>query len=300
MKKSLLIICVIATAMISSCGGAQPSKPVFKNSVDTVSYCFGMARTTGFIEYLAGQMGVDTMYMKDFVKGFMEGASVNRSNKAKNAYLAGLQIGQNECDIIGQIEQSIFGDNAEASLNKSNYLAGFIDGAKNNFAKFDRQAAASLADSLYEALAAEQQAIAESKKAEEFQANKEAGEKFIADKAKEDGVIALESGLLYKVIRQGNGATPTETSTVKAKYEGRLIDGTVFDGSEKNGNPDGIDFPVTGVIKGWTEILQIMPVGSKYQVYIPQELAYGEREMGEDIKPYSALEFDIELVDIVE
>lgn len=300
MKKSLLIICVIATAMISSCGGSQPSKPVFKNNIDTVSYCIGMARTNGFIEYLAEQMGVDTLYMKDFVKGFMEGAAIDKSNKAKNAYLAGLQIGQNESDVIAQIEQSLFAGNTDASMNKKNYLAGFIDGAKSNFAIIDRKLAGTLSDSLFEVISAEQQAIADSRKAAEYQGNKEAGEKFIADKAKEDGVIALESGVLYKVINQGDGPIPTETSTVKAKYEGRLIDGTVFDGTEKNGNPDGIDFPVTGVIKGWQEVLKIMPVGSKYQIYIPQELAYGEREMGSDIKPYSALEFDIELVDIVE
>ena len=105
------------------------------------------------------------------------------------------------------------------------------------------------------------------------------------------------SGLQYEVITQGTGAIPTRTSKVKTHYHGTLIDGTVFDSSVNRGQP--IDFPVNGVIAGWTEALQLMPVGSKWRLYIPHNLAYGERGAGASIKPYSALIFDVELIDII-
>jgi FKBP-type peptidyl-prolyl cis-trans isomerase FklB len=124
-----------------------------------------------------------------------------------------------------------------------------------------------------------------------------AGEAFLAENAKKDGVTVTASGLQYEVITQGTGAIPTATSKVKTHYHGTLIDGTVFDSSVNRGQP--IDFPVNGVIAGWTEALQLMPVGSKYRLYIPYNLAYGERGAGASIKPYSALIFDVELIDIV-
>lgn len=298
MKRNLLIICVLGVTLMTSCGGSKPSKPVFNNQIDTVSYCFGMARTNGFIEYLAGQMGIDTTYMADFVKGFMEG-SKKTNDPASKAYLAGMEIARNEVDqIFNQIGSQIFGSEEENQMNLNNYINGFLDGAMSNFNIMTREEASNTADRLYEQLITEQQEIQAQKRAAEFAGNKEAGEKFLAEKAKEDGVIALESGVLYKIIKKGNGAIAKSTDKVKAKYEGRLIDGTVFDSSEKNNSPEGIEFPVMGVIKGWQEILQLMPAGSKWQVYIPQELAYGERETG-NIKPFSALEFDVEVVEVI-
>lgn len=123
------------------------------------------------------------------------------------------------------------------------------------------------------------------------------GEEFLAENAKKAGVTVTASGLQYEVVTQGTGAIPTATSKVKTHYHGTLIDGTVFDSSVNRGQP--IDFPVNGVIAGWTEALQLMPVGSKYRLYIPHNLAYGERGAGASIKPYSALIFDVELLDIV-
>jgi FKBP-type peptidyl-prolyl cis-trans isomerase FklB len=123
------------------------------------------------------------------------------------------------------------------------------------------------------------------------------GEAFLAENAKKAGVTVTASGLQYEVVTQGTGAIPTATSKVKTHYHGTLIDGTVFDSSVNRGQP--IDFPVNGVIAGWTEALQLMPVGSKYRLYIPHNLAYGERGAGASIKPYSALIFDVELLDIV-
>lgn len=137
----------------------------------------------------------------------------------------------------------------------------------------------------------------QAREAEQSKTLAAAGEAFLAENAKKPGVTVTASGLQYEVITQGSGAIPSKTSKVKTHYHGTLIDGTVFDSSVNRGQP--IDFPVNGVIAGWTEALQLMPVGSKYRLYIPHNLAYGERGAGASIKPYSALIFDVELLDIV-
>ncbi|QEY16442.1 FKBP-type peptidyl-prolyl cis-trans isomerase [Cellvibrio sp. KY-GH-1] len=137
----------------------------------------------------------------------------------------------------------------------------------------------------------------QAKEAEQSKTLAAAGEAFLAENAKKAGITVTASGLQYEVITQGSGAIPTKTSKVKTHYHGTLIDGTVFDSSVNRGQP--IDFPVGGVIAGWTEALQLMPVGSKWRLYIPHNLAYGERGAGASIKPYSALIFDVELLDIV-
>lgn len=124
-----------------------------------------------------------------------------------------------------------------------------------------------------------------------------AGEAFLAENAKKAGITTTASGLQYEVITQGEGAKPTATSRVKTHYHGTLIDGTVFDSSYDRGQP--IDFAVNGVIAGWTEALQLMPVGSKWRLYVPYNLAYGERGAGAAIGPFSTLIFDVELLDIV-
>ena len=127
--------------------------------------------------------------------------------------------------------------------------------------------------------------------------NKVKGDTFLAENATKKGVQKTASGLQYRVITKGKGAVPTKDDKVKVHYEGRTIDGKVFDSSIKRGEPT--EFGVTQVIKGWTEALQLMPVGSKWEVFIPSELAYGERGAGQDIKPNEALIFTIELLDII-
>lgn len=126
---------------------------------------------------------------------------------------------------------------------------------------------------------------------------KKVGIDFLKENAQKEGVVTLPSGLQYKVLKQGNGAVAKANDKVKVKYEGRLIDGTVFDSTDKHGG-DPITFSPNQVIKGWTEALCLMPVGSKWQLYIPQELAYGPRGAGNDIPPYSTLIFDVEVIDI--
>ncbi len=126
--------------------------------------------------------------------------------------------------------------------------------------------------------------------------NLKAGQAFLAENKAKPGITTLPSGLQYKVIKEGTGKTPKLTDTVIANYRGTLIDGTEFDSSYKTGKP--AEFPVGGVIEGWTEILQKMKTGSKYQVFIPSQLAYKARGQGPDIGPNAALIFDIELIDV--
>lgn len=137
----------------------------------------------------------------------------------------------------------------------------------------------------------------QAKQEQQAKAQAKVGELFLAENAKKDGITVTESGLQYEVITAGTGEKPTAKSRVKTHYHGTLIDGTVFDSSVQRGEP--IDFPVGGVIAGWTEALQLMPVGSKWRLYIPHNLAYGERGAGPTIAPYSALIFDVELLEIV-
>lgn len=126
---------------------------------------------------------------------------------------------------------------------------------------------------------------------------KEAGNKFLSENKAKEGVVALPSGLQYKILKDGNGAQPKASDTVKCHYEGRLIDGTVFDSSIRRGEP--AEFPVGGVIQGWVEALQLMKVGSKWQLYIPSELAYGSHGAGQAIGPDETLIFDVELLAII-
>ncbi|UCH81588.1 MAG: FKBP-type peptidyl-prolyl cis-trans isomerase [Nitrospiraceae bacterium] len=128
--------------------------------------------------------------------------------------------------------------------------------------------------------------------------NKKDGEKFLAENRKKEGVVTTESGLQYKIVTEGTGASPKSTDTVTVHYKGTLIDGKEFDSSHKRGQP--ATFPVNGVIKGWTEALQLMKTGAKWQLFIPSELAYGERGAGRNIGPNSTLIFDVELISIKE
>ena len=133
--------------------------------------------------------------------------------------------------------------------------------------------------------------------AEKGNTAKAAGEKYLEENKKREGVVALPSGLQYKIMTEGNGPKPKASDTVKCHYEGRLINGSVFDSSYKRNEP--AEFPVSGVIPGWVEALQLMPVGSKWQLYIPSELAYGAHGAGQAIGPNETLIFDVELLAIV-
>ena len=127
--------------------------------------------------------------------------------------------------------------------------------------------------------------------------NKKEGEEFLADNKRKDGVIALPSGLQYQIMNEGSGPKPTLNDKVKVHYHGTLLDGTIFDSSVNRGEP--LEIGVSAVIPGWTEALMLMPVGSKWKVFIPSSLAYGDNQAGRDIKPGSTLVFEMELLEIL-
>ena len=137
----------------------------------------------------------------------------------------------------------------------------------------------------------------QAERAEKGKVHKEAGEKYLAENAKKEGIVTLPSGLQYQVLKEGNGKKPTAKDTVKCHYEGFLIDGTVFDSSVQRGEP--ATFPLQQVIAGWTEGLQLMQEGAKYRFFIPYSLAYGEGGAGNSIPPFAALIFDVELIQVV-
>lgn len=155
------------------------------------------------------------------------------------------------------------------------------------------QEAQKLVTTFFEEQEAKQRAAA----AEKYKDNKEKGEAWLANKAMEEGVVALPSGLLYQVLNEGSGKKPTASDTVECHYEGHLIDGTVFDSSYKRG--ESATFPLNGVIAGWTEGVQLMSEGAKYRFFIPYQLAYGERGAGQAIPPFAALVFDVELIKVL-
>lgn len=155
------------------------------------------------------------------------------------------------------------------------------------------QEAQKLVTTFFEEQEAKQRAAA----AEKYKDNKEKGEAWLANKAMEEGVVALPSGLLYQVLNEGSGKKPTAADTVECHYEGRLIDGTVFDSSYKRG--ESATFPLNSVIAGWTEGVQLMSEGAKYRFFIPYQLAYGERGAGQAIPPFAALVFDVELIKVL-
>ena len=288
MKKfTFAAIAAVAAVMISSCGNSTP-RASLKNEVDTMSYAIGMAQTQGLKEYLVGSLDIDTAYMDDFIKGLNEGANAG-DNKKKAAYYAGIQIGQQIANrMVKGINHEVYGDDSTKTISLKNFMAGFISGTTGKKALMTVDSAQMVAQRLIQSIKAKELE-------KTYGPNKEAGEKFLAANAKKDGVVTLPSGVQYKVIKEGTGAIPSDTSLVKVNYEVRLINDSIFDSSYKRGEPT--TFRANQVIKGWTEALCHMPAGSVWEVYIPQELAYGEREQN-IIKPFSALIFKIELLEV--
>ena len=278
----------IAVAAFTSCGNSTP-KANLKTDVDSMSYAIGLSQTQGLKEFLVGRMRIDTTYMEQFIKGLNDGANAG-DDKGKAAYYAGIQIGQQISNqMIKGINEEVFSEDSTKSISLKNFMAGFVAGTTGKNQLMTMDIAQQVAQQ-------KTQAIKRQSMEKQFGANKAAGEKFLAENKKKPGVKVLPSGVQYKVIKVGNGPMPKDTSMVSVNYEGRTIDGKVFDSSYKRNQP--LKLRANQVIKGWTEALVHMPVGSVWEVYIPQDLAYGDRQQGNDIKPFSTLVFKIELLGI--
>lgn len=199
----------------------------------------------------------------------------------KLSYALGLGIGR-------QLSQM-----GAEDLNIDDFAQAIKDIIAGNDLQVTDQEAQSIVTEFFQQQEAKQLAAA----AEKYKDNKDKGEAWLAEKAMEEGVVTLPSGLMYQVLNEGTGKKPTAADTVECHYEGRLIDGTVFDSSYKRG--ESATFPLNGVIAGWTEGVQLMSEGAKYRFFIPYQLAYGERGAGQAIPPFAALVFDVELIKVL-
>ena len=300
MKKIVILaLAVVASASFCTVDAKKKKKeekaaepvvlPVVLNSgSDSVSYAAGMAVTNGLLPFLKQQHGLDSASIGLFLKAFEEVINAGETPEAK-ARIAGAEIAN---QVNSRMLPGISGDFKDSpdTIVANLFYRGFIDAMKQDSTHFSQAAAE-------EFFKMKQEVDKKAKDEKLYGANREAGVQFLKENAKKEGVITTASGLQYKILVQGDGQVPQRTDKVQVHYEGRLIDGTVFDASKKHGDKP-LEFRADQVIKGWTEALTMMPVGSKWQLFIPQELAYGERNSG-TIKPYSTLIFDVELLGIV-
>ena len=260
-----------------------PVPVTLTSSSDTLSYAAGMMMTNGLIPFLQQQLKVDTAYMADFIRGFNE-TVLGGDSPAEVALRAGRQIGQQlKGDMITRMKHE-FTDTPD-SIIEPLLFRGFTDALLADTTVMQVEAAENT-------FKVKQQQNGEVR----IERMSKPGRDFLAENATKEGVITTPSGLQYKVLVKGEGEVPQASDKVKVNYEGRLIDGTVFDASSKHGD-EPTTLQANQVIRGWTDALTMMPVGSKWQLYIPQELAYGDRQAG-NIPPYSTLIFDVELVSI--
>jgi FKBP-type peptidyl-prolyl cis-trans isomerase FklB len=321
------ILSIAAIGMLfTSCGETVSTNPTLKSDKDTLSYALGISLYENMrLEMGLQQMGLigDTMRvameysgkinaeadsvkkialrkemkskidsinsanqrnLAEFAKGVQEGIS---APKSKDAYLQGLSLGQYlSSNAIENVNGQLFDKDSKESLDKSLVVSGLVTAMTHKKPVIEN--ANVLLDT-------KMKAIQEAKLEKEYGEQKVANQKFLDENKQKEGIVTLPSGVQYKVEKEGNGAKPTAKDVVKVHYHGTLIDGSVFDSSVERGQP--ATFGVGQVIPGWTEILQLMPVGSKWTVYIPYEQAYGAQGNGR-IQPFSTLIFEVELLDI--
>lgn len=296
MKKTILLL-MLAVTVAATATTPDKKKKKTKTSdrqetlaaapqtlADSLSYAAGQNATVGLAEFIKREYGVDTTHFADFIEGYRE-ALTSLDDPKYAARNAGIQIAKMTKErILPQIQQQF--KDTQLSIGEQQFNNGFIAAIQKDTTIMTLNTAESLFKTTLEA-----------EKEKQYQQYRTENELWLAENAKKEGVVTLPSGLQYKIITEGTGDKPTIEDKVTVKYEGKLIDGTEFDSSYKR-NPQTTSFGVSQVIKGWTEALTLMPTGSKWEVYIPQELGYGARQAGK-IKPYSTLIFTVELVEIV-
>ena len=268
-------------------GEFKNEKPALVTSGDSTAYLFGISQANGLKAFMANQLKVDTAYINTFARGIMDRVSIDPADKELHAYNEGLNIGSQIAQMTEQFRNDYYKADPAAKIDPRIVASAIIAGLTGKSEMSSDEAMSQFRTIMAERQKQNMEAM--------YGENRKAGELFLEQNKKKPGVVTLPSGLQYKVLTEGKGAIPTETQKVKVNYEGHLIDGTEFDSSYKRNEPS--TFKANQVIKGWTEALTKMPVGSKWELYIPYELAYGERESGK-IKPYSALIFTVELLEI--
>ena len=289
MKKILLLALLVAMSAALNTTEAKKKKDkkkatpvVLLNAQDSLSYALGMQMTNGLIPYLKSQRGVDTTYLYKFMEGFEAAISKENNNAELTAYAAGIDVAKMmNTNMIPSAKRGLKGvvDSIDADI----VARGFIAALQKDNTYFTDSTAQDFISTQQE------QYVLKMKKA---------GEDFLLQNSQQPDVTTLPSGLQYKVLRQGTGIVATANDKVEVKYEGRLLDGTVFDSSYDR-NPQTSTFRPTDVIKGWKEALTLMPEGSMWELYIPSNLGYGERGAGDMIKPFSTLIFKVEVEKVI-
>lgn len=285
MKKIISSLAVVSAMLLAtSCTNNANVEVV--TTTDSLAYAAGVVNSDGLVEHITTRMMIDPEYIPQVLEGIQE--SFNSDSPSEDAKNLGRQLGsQLKNQILPYMNETIYPAGND-SLNADIFLYAFLAAVNEEELLMDAETANAY-------FMSESEKIRSANMNEAYADNKAAGESFLEANKALDGVQVTESGLQYKVVKMGKGAKPSATDKVKVHYHGTLIDGTVFDSSIDRGEP--ITFALNQVIPGWTEGVQLMPVGSKFTFYIPYELAYGDRETG-TIKPYSALIFEVELISI--
>ncbi|MGI6223835.1 MAG: FKBP-type peptidyl-prolyl cis-trans isomerase N-terminal domain-containing protein [Prevotella sp.] len=281
-------IVAICGATFASCNNSAP-KSNLKNGVDSLSYAMGLAQSQSLRMQLQEGSAIDTAYIDEFIKGLNEGSKVGKDKK-KFAYIAGLSVGMGiSTQGLQQMNSMCFGTDTTQSISLNNFMAGFSAGIKGSKTAFTVEEAQQIAQQKINELKAKSAM-------KQYGSNKVAGEKFLAANKKKPGVVTLPSGVQYKVLKAGTGKTIADSTwRVTFTYEGRTIDGKVFDSSNRGGKENPVTTQAFQNIPGFSEALCHMPIGSTWEIYIPQELAYQANAAGE-IKPFSALIFKVTLL----
>ncbi len=332
-KLNAIFAFAIGSLLLVSCGNSGTPKASLKTEVDSLSYAYGVnLADQGLMQYLE-QLGVvesatnleyeyqmkisaadstqreslqkelkakvdslnksNAPKLDEFLKGLKE--AINAGDK-KSAYIQGLSIGNQISEqMLPQFNSIVFANDTTQKIDTDQLLSGLIGTLKNQQLAISKMDAGSYVQNKIEYAQEQSQKKSEADLKNQYQEDIDKGEKFLQENAEREGVVVLPSGLQYEIIKKGTGAIPTETDQVKVHYHGTLMDGTVFDSSVDRNEP--AVFGVTQVIPGWTEALKLMPVGSKWKVYVPYSLGYGAEDRG-TIKPFSLLIFDVELLGI--
>ena len=252
--KKYLLMTAAVAALAFTSCNNTEVKADLKTDVDSLAYDLGVAQSESLRQYMTMQLGVDSTQVKQMAKG---------------------------------MSNEVYAGDSTMQVNPQHILAGLVAGLTHKNTKSPEDA--------YNDYQKNLQPIVERNTEKQYGENKKAGEEFLAKNKTKEGVVTLPSGLQYKVIKEGTGVLPNDSSTVTFDYTGKLIDGTKFDSSKDEGRqPLELRLDRPGFIQGVTEAIKLMPQGSVWEVYIPYDLAYGSRPAGQQIKPFSALIFELE------
>lgn len=300
MKKILFIAALTAVAAgLSSCNKGRVHADL-KTDIDTVSYELGLSGSNGIEAYLL-QNEIDSAYLQDFLAGVKEGAMIDEKKKKEMARFLGMSVGvQLARQIVPMTEQRMFVGDSTQHLSMKNFLSGFMAGVR-------KKSALKINGKVYDAEMANRDvqerigAITDRNMERRYGADKKKAADYMAAKAKEDGINKLPGGVLYRVITAGTGAKPTAAQSVMVEYEGKLIDGKVFDSTFERQPGKPVELPIGAVVEGMRTALLQMPVGSEWEIFIPYDKGYGAQGMGGDvIPPFSNLIFRVKLHSISE